>query len=277
MLSPIIIDIKTAFRLRLEEVNFIALQEFAGSTRPVYTEENGRLTHVGTCVLFLIGGRKYLVTAAHVLDYVKNTGFVIGVNNKTVSVSGEFNRTNSISGDPDDDHVDLAYIEIGLGLISEIGDVKYITERQFSHNRINSAGRMFTMLGYPNSKNKDKLININGIRSKMYHYSSNLVKDQDEILRKLKSPPNKHLIVDFDVKRSLVTKSGAKQIASHPRGMSGGLLLDIGSFGNPDKLNPVFNPRVLVGGILIEYKKEFKAVIAIKIQVLVEAIKDMAV
>jgi hypothetical protein len=96
-----------------------------------------------------------------------------------------------------------------------------------------------------------------------WKYSAS-VKPNDQLARKLGISGQDHFFLDFDSKHS--RDADGKIVNSiSPVGASGGPLIDMGCIANPENLAPDRQLAGRLAGILIEHKDSDKAIVAVKI------------
>jgi len=66
------------------------MRQFGRAILPIYAANRRFHTHVGTCTLLMIDGRRLLVTAAHVLDKRKYGQLSVGGESVLVPLEGKY-------------------------------------------------------------------------------------------------------------------------------------------------------------------------------------------
>ena len=79
-----------------------------------------------------------------------------------------------------------------------------------------------------------------------------------------------HFAIRFEDR--VKTFAGREKDAPDPEGASGGILIDLGNF-DPAKLAPGAACVGLLSGILIEHRREYRAIVATDIQVVIEQMR----
>jgi hypothetical protein len=128
---------------RIQECATRAVAEFKSSVRPIYGLQDGRLTHIGSCLLLVIDGRYVLSTAAHVADnLIYSPLFVAGpAGTHPVQLQGKFRGTTAPAGDRRQDHFDCAYGVLSKEDAAALGAVEFLGDSKISHNRAPAEGR----------------------------------------------------------------------------------------------------------------------------------------
>src|SRR5579863_7634497 len=106
--------VKTVEELMNERVNqclTLAKDKFGPVVRPIYAStDTGRPTHVGSSIFLKINDVPHLLTAAHIIDWVKHSSiYVIGATHLT-EIEAEFRVTKA--DNRDDDRYDFAFAVI---------------------------------------------------------------------------------------------------------------------------------------------------------------------
>ena len=97
------------------------------------------------------------------------------------------------------------------------------------------------------------------------------IKNDESLCKKLKISGKDHLFLNYNFKHSKNDNGGLIN-SVNPQGLSGGSLVDMGTFG--DWIGPTNKPAGKLAGMLIEMHKPHKAIIAVKINKIVNFIKQ---
>lgn len=269
--APIILSIGDAVRAHLEEGVAAARAKFGPAVHPIYrAHRNGRPTLFGTCFGLALDGQRYLVTAAHVVDEIaKDGGYVVG-NGQLVQLLGDFYCTATPEAGRDGDYFDFAWKQLSRDEVNCLGWDTYVGEQDLCENRAPTVGRVYLVLGYPRSKNKKADPTSRRIRPKpnMYYSTS---KAYRHLFSSLGLSGENHIAIDH-ANRS-VDPDGVGQNSVYPRGMSGGPFIDLGRNSSPADLarKEPFEGRL--AGVLIEKHDKQDALLAVKIDLIVGAIR----
>ncbi len=259
-------------RERMSQCTAAGAQQFIGSIRPIYgSTQSGNPIHTGTCILLQIENGNYLLTAAHVIDENEHSSLYVGGESKVILIEEEFLCTKKPEGGRDNDHYDFAWLQLGDQFIGQMGNVCFAEEKQLSSYNGQTEGRLYLALGYPNTKNKQ--IDTQG-KSVTPHYMkyASTVKPNETLCKKLGVSGKDHLFLNYNPKYS---KDELGKIVNSiaPRGISGGALIDMGNIARPDSYVPNASWKGQIAGMLIENHRDYKAMLAVKIGVIVEQIK----
>jgi hypothetical protein len=169
------------------------------------------------------------------------------------------------------DHFDTAIWQPPVHAIGALGAVDFLDASRISPTREPSAGRLYTALGYPVSRNK-KAVN-HGTRSISTHVSMYTAEAEEmpKLTSKLGVTGFEHLFLRF--KRHAFTGDGARVNTFGPRGLSGGALLDLGAFTSPESCTRDPKRSALLAGIVIEYYSQHRALVAVSIGTIVNGIR----
>lgn len=269
-----LVSVTEAARARLNECTHALTDKFLTSVRPVYRVRavGQRLPeHIGSCVLLNIGGYKCVVTAAHVADNRESTALYMagGLYTELVQIVGDVHATPKPQGNRNKDPYDFAIWHLTDDVAATLGNAQYITEESICANRAKIDGRVYLALGYPVSKNKRLNMAQSSIPPAPYSYTTN-AKEDDVLAATLGVTGNDH----FFLAREKRSRDAQGQIVDSvkPVGLSGGALIDLGQLGRPENLSPLSPCTGYLAGILIENRSQRKALVAVKIQLILEHI-----
>jgi hypothetical protein len=240
--------------------------------RPIYgSTDLGRPEHIGTCIFLDIDKNKYLLTAAHVIDENQHTSLYVGGDKKLVLIEGDFTSTEKPGDDRNKDHYDFAYLLLKDGLLKKLGNIDFFNETAISENREDTTGRLYLALGYPVSKNKKSDPSAKMVQPHYLKYSST-IKTNTVLCQKLGISGKDHLFLGHDSKYSRDSEGTIVNTIA-PKGISGGALVDMGNIARPEQLKDNIACKGRLAGLLIENHKEHKSTVAVKISLIIEAIK----
>jgi hypothetical protein len=267
-----IITPKEFVRLHLESWANAARQKYRRAIRPIYAAgKNGKPVYVGTSFFLNIFDSTYIVTAAHVVDEAKNVGLYVAGVGGFVPVKGVFHCSTSPTGKRADDHFDFAWARVPGAYIMRIGDVVPITEQDISKNRVATTGRVYVALGYPRSKNKKVNPISKRITPKFARYYST-GKPFQELFKSLNLSGNEHIAIGYGTQS--VDSDGNKDNSFHPRGLSGGPLIDLGKAVSREDLQRTTPFEGVLAGMIIEKYDDHEALVSVKIDAILESIKN---
>ncbi|WP_434034901.1 hypothetical protein [Cupriavidus sp. a3] len=253
---------------RLEECSTWAGQRFLPSVRTCFwSDVRGRAEAFGTCFLMRVQGKPFLVTAGHVID--KNEGgqrtIYVASGNRLSPLQATFYTTAGPDGQRGKDHYDFAFAELSDFQCKELAADSFIDETMVSANQAAPERRAYMTLGFPASKQKvawDKPIAYTEPWTFVGFH-----KHKPELATKLEVSGEHHFFVDRDER--VRNFKGERQNAVKPHGTSGGILIDLGPFDFA-KLEPGSQCTALLAGLIIEHHKEHRAIVAVRIQLVIE-------
>lgn len=248
-------------------------EHFSKSVRPIYAvSAYDTAMVVGTSFLFQVDARRFLVTAAHVIDWNQQSTLYVAGSRSLEQITGIAGVTRAPATGRSGDKYDFAFMELSNEFAERVGADAFLNADDVTENRGTMEGRCFMALGYPVSRNKPKPIAITGThavgKSWVYSDSCHTI---DRVFTEVGASPATHVLLKFD-KRSKVFGGGITD-SINPQGASGGILADLGRI-DPASLAPSaqFNPKL--AGILIEHHSSSKAIVALKIQLIIDAIRE---
>lgn len=273
MMNGLIISPGQAALTRLKELTDQAQIEYFDSVRPVYwATPSGFAEAIGSSFLLQVDGRKFLVTAAHVLDLNQQSTLYVGGRQGLELVKGNAIVTKAPVSGRRRDKYDFAFLELTVEFAERLGIDAFIDANKIASNNERMDGRCFMALGYPSSRNKPKPITITGThaRAQMWAYSATVHTDP-KIFEHVGASEANHLLLKYGKKSKAFT--GEVTISTKPQGASGGILVDLGRI-SPQSLAPTTPSSPRLAGVLIENHIASKAIVAVMIQLVVAAIRQ---
>lgn len=261
---------------RIQECAPHAVAKFRPSVRPIYGIEKNALTHIGSCLLLEIDGRRVVSTAAHIADWLKKSPlFVAGlIGTHPVQIVGKVRTTTAPSDNRDLDYLDCAYWPVSDEAAAALGPVRFLDKSMLSYNRASTEWRVYTAFGYANSRNR-KLKAIDrrtkSIVTRMSMYTGHLVEIPAAKATNFPESGAGHLFLNFE--DCAWTANGELINTFGPKGLSGGALLDLGNFMPGDVYSSGTQHRALLSGMLIEHWSDHQVIVAVKIGSIVEGIR----
>ncbi len=266
MSHPLLTD---EIRERVEKAMDSTSKSFMDSIRPIYGIGcNGKLEHIGTCLLINWKSQRLLITAAHVIDENEHGTLYLGVGDKLLPIAGQFNCTTKPDGDRKKDHYDFAWVDIDTDTNLSIPDDAFLFDDKLHIVNGKLYDEPCLALGFPNSKNK---IYKNSISPKFMKYWSTL-RDIPDLCQKMGIPEEHHLFLDYH-KDSSKDSDGKIIDSIKPTGISGGALIGLGSIVS--LLNEE-NSSPKIVGMLIENPISSNVFVAVKISLILNTIDQSA-
>lgn len=253
-------------RDHLNDSTKAALDTFSASVLPVYgSNDRGDPVHIATALLLEVSEGKFLLTAAHVLDHNQTTTLYVGVDD-FVTLQFEALVSAAPDGDRDKDRMDFAVAPLDAVSLAKLSTAKFITEAQISRSVASSEGRIYTCLGYPNSKNVVKHFKGPSITPRRLPYTSYgrpasaLADASDDF----------HILVDYHKSHAL-DENGKRVSATNMRGCSGGAIIDNGRM-EPENLVELPEPKL--AAVFIEAHPHEKIILGTRVSAILAAVRE---
>lgn len=252
-----------------------AEREFRSSVRPIYrnTPVVPRPEHIGSALLLNIDAVPTVVTAAHILQEVSRhecTLYVGGsVGAGLVPIMG--GRRLATPGDRSD-HIDVAIWQPEAHTVDSLGTVEFLGCVKLSNYPRPDADRLYTVLGYPVSRNKKAIDHTTrSITTRVSMYTAQ-ASHQPRLANELGISGTDHLFLELG--RRAFTGDGEQINVFGTVGLSGGALLDLGLFASQESLmrDPKYNARL--AGMVIEYHKTHRVLVAVKIDAILRDVRE---
>jgi hypothetical protein len=244
---------------------------FATAVYPIYGfVEGADPVVIGTCFAIEYRSRKFLVSAAHVIDDHKKATLALAPvrGGEPITVEGQFYIVNLGDKRREDDPFDFAWHEL---TIEEALKIDCIPEQNLEDNRTSAGGvSLYIAMGFPASKNKkispanrDKRLLVPNLARYM-----NVEEDATEYFKFREMSSETHIAIKRE-NRSHNLKGEEENTIGH-KGLSGGPLINTGA-----RLNPASLGRPKVSGILIENDEKRKIIVALRLSVVLRHIDSV--
>lgn len=256
-----------------------ARRSFRNSVWPIYGSKKGNIEKVtqrdlclvGTGVLISIQSRYYVITAAHVTDKLYQTPLWIPRGEDFWPIHGMLHETIPPQGGRNLDIFDCCWIEVSADDQAQFRHAIFLTIEHLSHNRASYQNRFLMAYGYPSSKNKKFMSETIQTRALSYTGSS---LEQDESTEEFMARRTQHIFLHYP-NTSVENEATESHNPIKPNGMSGGALIDLGDFSIPENSTQSGGASPLLAGILLEYHKKYKAIVAVNIRFVTNAIETV--
>lgn len=272
-MAGLVVTQEQAVRAWIKERTNQAQEHFFPSVRPIYwATPSCTAEAVGSSFLLQVDRRRFLVTASHVLDLNQQSTLYVAGRNALEQITGIAGVTKAPATGRSGDKFDFAFIELQDELAQRLGTEAFIDANKVSQNRGTLDGRCFMALGYPASRNKTKPISISGthVLAKSWAYSGTVFTDEN-VFNDIGASQETHLLLKFGKKSK--SFAGETTNSIRPQGASGGILVDLGRIQLQTLASTALvTPRL--AGVLIEHHVASKAILVVKIQSIIEAIRN---
>jgi hypothetical protein len=241
---------------RIREREDAAIDRFRGAVIPVYgATEAGRPDHIGSAVLLAVGGFKVVLTAAHVIDHNASTTLYGPARSDATGgsslepIEGEFRVTSAPGGDRLRDRFDFAFCRLpeGTALAG-----RFVGEDEIQTTPVDDSGRLYTALGYPNSKNNKHEAAKRSVTATLQPYSE-MHKVDRQVAASLPDGGRHHILLPFG--RRSRNRNGTTGLSFDPWGMSGGAVVDAGLPADLDALRGRPAGPPMLAGLSIEARR----------------------
>jgi len=269
--------VKTVQEVMNERVNeclALAKDKFAPAIRPIYASTDARRpVHLGSSIFLKIDDVPHLLTAAHVIDWIKHSSLYTGVETHLTEIEAEFRVTKA--DNRDNDRYDFAFAVIPEPMAAKLGDVTYISDKEISSMTAQTTGHVYAALGYPNSQNKKIDHTKKHIATVIWPYAATVLSDLNAtaLAKSLKISGEDHVFIKFDEKHSRDVHTGKIVNSLKPTGISGGALIDLGNLADLDRFaEPGTGGRLV--GLLIEHRARHKAMVATRMTTIIRGMRS---
>ena len=247
--------------------------KFRNSILPIYgSKEYGTPDHIGTCIALRVDDQEVLLTAAHVIDENNHTSLYVG-GKELIPIEMEFLATRKANRNRDNDHYDFAIGHLPTRIGEALNDADFISETDIDTWDVYPIGTMFTIVGYPNSRNRNVDKAARKVVGSLYHYS-NISATNERLMEELGISENSHILLGFDQKYS--TNECGKRVNSVALvGMSGGPVFRLGRLSDPAVLSGLLKPQPFLSGMVIEYNRRHKLVVSTRMRVIIQSVRDL--
>ena len=273
-----ILTVKEAALERLEHCTKEVSSRVVQAVRTVYRQRDHdeRPEAIGTCFLLQDGPRKYLVTAAHIFDFAEENSIYVAGEISLVRLNGAFWVTPKIDGSRREDKHDVAFQLLSEDMVGKLGAVLYLNADEISLNRGSMDGRMYIAMGYPSSRNKPNQVDLprKHVKARAWTYASTAFTEPSKYYATGASE-SVHILIKHSHKYSR-TFGGHRTQSVRPQGASGGVLIDLG-LPDPNSLRPGVPCIGKLAGMLIEKHNDHDAIVAVKIEVILGAMRGALV
>jgi hypothetical protein len=151
-----------------------------------------------------------------------------------------------------------------------MGKIEFLSDTRLSRE-VPAPGKLYTAIGYPVSRNKKSIDHAtSSITTRISMYTAN-VETMPDLAARLGVSGAEHFFVRFE-KRGFSGDGGSENTFGS-KGLSGGALLDLGDFTLPESYARDPKGNALLCGMLIEYHKEHRALVAVRIGMIVSGIR----
>ncbi len=231
---------------------------------PLYRDEGGRPSQVGSGFFVRAGSSQFLVSAAHVLEFSASLFYYIEPN-VTAKLSGEL-RMSRWNGDREHDPVDVGVLKLKDSVPPYPKVNKYAVDVSYLHARIlPRADKVYSIIGFPATQSKLNST-TRKVLSTVYAYRNRSIPDSE--YASFNASPATHVILPMDLLKG-VDSNGQQRTFPKPQGMSGSPIFMLIEEG------PVVESRSFpIVGIGTKYRKAKKVLIGTDVDIAVAMINE---
>lgn len=174
-------------------------------------------------------------------------------------------RGSPADGDRDKDRHDSSYVRVSNEIACRINKALWFLPPQLvDMNDVTTSGKNYLFTGYPHTAVKKEYLRRHVV-SQLHSYADKAV--ENEIYGKLGLDPASHIAINFDAKRAK-DANGMIVVPKDRRGMSGG-----GVWNGKDGVDSQGLPNTRLCGLAIEHHRDYRCVVGVKINIIVESIR----
>jgi hypothetical protein len=230
---------------------------------PIYgCDDRGKPYLIGSALLLSVGDKLLLATAAHVLDWNKDTSLYVAGRVKPILIAGDSYRTEPPKAGRDEDLADVGIIEVSNIPREQWSRYRILTPADLDVDDFPADHTLYGFAGFPVTRNRVYLTTI-----KPSSMACVVVASPPDAYARLELHPATHFLGNFDRNRQIDSVKGLFT-GPDPRGMSGG---GAWRLGTPKEFAMGTNSERLIG-IGIEHRKDHKILLAVRVSTVVALI-----
>jgi hypothetical protein len=245
-----------------------SMRIFGSAVRPIYgVDRRDRPDALGSGVLLYAGGRHLLLTAAHVLDLMETQEVYIGGQRDILSLPKEWHHSvPPVGGTRNNDRLDIAFMELPRSVVKEMGQCLWLSPDDLLATGRPPAVGPYCAIGYPVRRARVQPATLQVRQPGDIYVDTSIHKP--EVYARLRAATETHIVLHYDRER-VVSRHGVRVPTVKPYGMSGGGLWRLDSLVLP----VIAARRNPLAGILTEWHREEKVMLATRTEVYVEALR----
>jgi len=169
------------------------------------------------------------------------------------------------------DPIDVGFWIPPPAALDALGAVDFLNASRISLGVQPSRDRLYTAFGYPLSRNKKRIDHSERrISTGISMYTAD-AENMPKLAAKLGVSGAGHLFLRFN--KYSFDADGEHANTFGPRGLSGGALLDLGEFASAKSFKRESIGNAQLSGMIIEYHSDHGALVAVRIEVVIETIR----
>lgn len=229
------------------------------SVVPLYgADQHAQPDYEGSGILLRLGGRHFLVSAAHVFDALHGDVFLILEKIGDLKLKNPPHVTVAPDSRRNKDRFDMGYVLLTPEEVNVIGEDSFLQSGDLSPRDAAAPRRGYFALGFPVSKQeRDEYRKV--YKTSMMRVAT--IETRDAIYVRTKFTRDFHLLLRFN-ERNMRGPGGRRGSVPNPRGLSGGGIWRVNPF---EQYRPDNRPKLV--GITIERPPEYgKALLGTRIE-----------
>lgn len=233
------------------------------SVCPIFCDREGeRIYQVGSGVLIEFRGYEFLLTAAHVIDELKDSSLLVPHSKSEIKpIEGSYSYIKA-SGRRDDDFLDYGYFKLDKSFLAGLKEHFYfVKEHELGVERFYADKELFSFVGYPYRKS-----NVSGEQASTDSFAYGTYHAKQLEYEQLGFPIDASIVTKFNRKKSFNPSAKRIELPVLPHGISGG-----GIFIWPQDMTDLPPKNRKLVGVSHTWKKE-GYFIGTRIEILLEAI-----
>lgn len=241
----------------------LAIKPIWGATK------NGDPLHIGSATLMQVDDKKYLVTAAHVIDESAYTTLYVGGESELVVLNRQrFSITKAPAANRFKDKYDFAIAKLSRTNVQKLGNVRFILETEMLPEIAQPIGLYGAVIGYPNTKNKYVKGRDITLPNRQWRYLGRA----DSMPQEIEGlSPRSHIALSYNKKSRL--PDGTISNTFKPTGISGGGLFTVGQLDIQALANGS-DAAIRLAGINIIHPASHRHMIAVRIHHVLAALRE---
>lgn len=233
---------------------------------PIYGVAGRIAEPIGSGFLLRLSSATLLITAAHVVYHAHRYTLQIPGQTRVVPIEGHpYSTGPSSEARSPDFGLDIAFVVLDLPAMLEQPSAIPTVPRDLDVSDVPAQRTAYGFVGIPLSKNR--------LKGSVFHGESYLyggLREPKSTYALLGHRPATHFIMKFQ-RRAMINEAGNLMEVPDPHGMSGGPVFKLGAFSEIE--SGAAQPLVIAMGI--EWKKERKVLVGVRIGVVVDCISQL--
>lgn len=242
----------------LHELSKPIITNIKDSIVPIYSYCSNNIPYLkGSGVLISLGTRKFLITAAHLLNDAKFCPLFYFSRNNFNPFNGKFWRTPKATSFSQD-FLDVAVLELTNKQANELADNQKFYETTFDTISFGTEHKLFFLLGFPFRRNKVNMVKFK-LKNRIFPYLGSKIEDKN-ILKGINRSAPQNLVLDYQRKR---IRTGNNDTTQGPKvvSCSGGGIFEV----DTSEMFKSKRVKIRLSAIFIEYSDKARGLVGTNI------------